>query len=154
MLPAPIEDPGGRRRPPGRYDQRSRAASRSLAVVLSVLFVAFLVSLSWLLYQRSGGEQVPLQLRGYELVGDDVVVVEFDVTPPADGTAWCLVRARQASGEEIGAEHVPVLPRPDGGAVRVRHELTVRGEAVTGEVPRCRPVPPPAGEPTAEPVSP
>jgi hypothetical protein len=156
VLPVPLDDgvgrPPGRRRPPGRYDERSRTASRALAVVLAVLFLGFLLAVVWSLYQRFAGDAVPLQVRGYEVRGTGAVVVEFDVTPPADGTAWCLVRARNRVGEEIGRQVVPVRPRGDGSAVRVRHELRTTDEAVTGEVTRCRPVPPPAGEPTAEPV--
>jgi hypothetical protein len=157
VLPAPIDDPTGRRRPAGRYDPPSRVVSRSVAVVLSVLFLGFLFALAWVLYLRFASDDVPFQLRGYEVVDDSLVIVEFDVTPPADGTAWCLVRARNAIGEEIGREFVPIEPVDGGDAVRVRHELAVTDEAVTGEVPRCRPVPPAAGEPTtapAEPVSP
>ncbi len=152
MLPAPIDDPSGRRRPPGRYDAPSRAVPRSLAVVLSVLFLAFLVAIAWTMYQRFGTGSLPLQVRGYEVLGDDAVRVEFDVTPPVDGTAWCLVRARNAAGEVIGREFVPVRPAADGGAVRVEHTIATTDLSVTGEVQRCRPDPPPAGEPTAEPA--
>jgi hypothetical protein len=151
---APLTDPSGRRRPPGRYDAPSRVASRSLAVALGVLFLAFMLVLAWTLYQRFGTEQVQLRERGYDVVSDELVLVDFDVTPPPDGTAWCLVRARNAAGEEIGREFVPVAPLESGRSVRVQHALRTRDLAVTGEVPRCRPVPPPAGEPTAEPATP
>ena len=146
--------PPPRRRPPGRYDEPSRLASRSLAVLLSVLFVGLMLAVAWALYQRSAADDVALQERGFEVLGDDAVRVEFEVVPPPGGTAWCLVRARGATGAEVGHVFVPVLPRDDGRAVRVEQELATTDRAVTGEVPRCRPVGPPAGEPTAPPVSP
>jgi hypothetical protein len=149
-----VPPPPDRRRPPGRYDEPPRLASRSLAVLLSVLFVGLLVAVAWALYQRSAADDVALQVRGFEVLGDDAVRVEFDVVPPAGGTAWCLVRAREAGGTEVGHVFVPVLPREDGEAVRVVHELATTERAVTGEVPRCRPVPPPADERTAPAVAP
>jgi hypothetical protein len=154
VLPVPIEDPSGRRRPPGRYDPPSKAVSRSVAVVLGVLFLAFMLVIAWTLFQRYGTQDIPLRVRGFDVVSDELVRIDFEVTPPEDGTAWCFVRARNAPGEEVGREFVPVEPLPDGGVVRVVHELTTADTAVSGEVPQCRPSPPGGDEPTSSPATP
>jgi hypothetical protein len=143
--------PPVRRRPPGRYDAPSRAVPRLVAVALSVLFLGFLVALAWAMYLRFGTGSLPAQVIAFELQ-DDGVRVEFEVTPPQDGTAWCLVRSRNAAGEEIGREFVEVGPADGGGVVRVEHRLATRDRPVTGEVPRCRATPPADGEPTARPA--
>ena len=149
----PPAEPTTRRRPPGRYDTPSRTASRTVAVALAVLLGGFLLAVSWSLYQRYGTEQVPVQVLSFDVRGDDRVVVEFEVTPPADEDVWCYVRARNTRGEEVGRVFLRV-PEDGGQPVRVRHELTTTDRAVTGEVPRCRPTPPADGEPTADAVSP
>ncbi|HWH29183.1 MAG TPA: DUF4307 domain-containing protein, partial [Mycobacteriales bacterium] len=143
-----------RRRPPGRYDEPSRGLPRALAVLLTALFLGLLVAVAWVLYQRYGVDDVPVRPVGFQVLGDDAVRVEFEVTPPEGGTAWCLVRAREVGGTEVGRVFVPVRPRDDGGPVRVEHELDTTQRAVTGEVPRCLPSPPPADAPTADPAAP
>jgi hypothetical protein len=144
--------PGGpppRRRPPGRYDEPSRTAARALAVVLSLLFLGLLAAIALALYTRYGGTQVPLQPRGFAVLSDDAVRVDFTVTPPAGRTAWCLVRARGATGVEVGVAAVAVRrPAGSSGPVEASYELTTTARAVTGEVPRCSPDPPPPGVPT------
>jgi hypothetical protein len=144
------------RRPPGRYDEPSRLGARTVAVLLGVLFLAFAVAITWWLYQRFGTDRVAVQVRTFSVLGDDRVRVEFDVTPPDGVTTWCLVRARNAAGEEVGREFVRVPPPDDAGgrSVRVRHVLPTTDRPVTGEVQRCRPGPPPAGSPTANPTDP
>ena len=147
---AVLPDPSGRRRPPGRYDAPSRAVPRALAVLLGALFLGLLVAIAWVLYQRWGVDDVPVRPRGFEVLSDRRVVVEFEVTPPARGAAWCLVRSRDEPGVEVGRVFVRVPAAPDGGAVRVEQELETTGRAVTGEVPRCLPSPPPDDEPTVD----
>ena len=143
-----------RRRPPGRYDEPSRAVPRAAAVLLTVLFLALMVALAWTLYQRYGVDDVPVRPTGFEVLGDDAVRVEFEVTPPDGGTAWCLVRARDEGGAEVGREFVRVPAREDGEPVRVEHVLPTTGLSVTGEVPRCLPRPPPDDAPTTDPTAP
>ena len=147
-----MSDLAARRRPPGRYDEPSRAAARALAVVMAVLLAAFVAAVVLALYQRYGDDRLALQARGFDVRSDDVVVVEFDVTPPAGETVWCFVRARSRAGLVVGREFVPV--RGEGDPVRVEHPLTTSDRAVSGEVPRCSPSSPPADAPTAEPVGP
>lgn len=148
----PVADPFPRRRPAGRYDEPSRRPARALAVLIALLFVGLLTAVVWSLYDRFGSDRLALQVRGYEVVSDRLVRVQFDVTPPDGGTAWCLVRARGRDGLEVGAEFVPV--RGDGPEVRVEHDLATTDRAVTGEVPRCSTSSPPDDAPTADPVGP
>ena len=141
-----------RRRPPGRYDDPPKGLARGLSVVVAVLFLGFLVAIAWSLYDRFGADGLLLRERGFEVQGDDAVRVEFEVSPPAGETVWCLVRARSAPGLEVGREFVPV--RGDGSVVRVDHTLETTDRAVSGEVPRCRDYAPADGEPVADPVGP
>lgn len=149
-MAAVLPDPSGRRRPPGRYDPPSRTLPRALAVLLGALFLGLLLAIAWLLYSRWAADDLPMRPRGFEVRSDREVVVEFEVTPPAGGEAWCLVRSRDEPGFEVGREFVRVPAGDDGDAVRVEHVLATTGRAVTGEVPRCVPSPPPDDEPTAE----
>lgn len=137
-----------RRRPPGRYDQPSRAAQRALAVVLGALFVGLVAAIMWTLYARYGTASVSAQVRGYQVLSDRAVRVEFEVTAPAGQTVYCLVRARDRAFADVGRLVVPV-PVPGGGRARVQQELTTSARAVTGEVPLCR-----SQQPTDEPLAP
>jgi len=138
-----------RRRPPGRYDEPSLVTQRILAVVLGLLFAGLVGAAAWTLYARYAADDVPVQVRGFDVRGDSGVVVEFEVTPPSGGTVWCLVRARELGGQEVGREIVTIPPADDGGAVRVRHLLPTTREPVTGEVPRCLAEPPTDEPPVA-----
>ncbi len=144
--------PPQRRRPPGRYDEPSRTTARVIAVLLSLLFVAVLAAVAVALYNRYGTEQLALRERGFEVQSDRAVRVDFSVSPPPGETAWCLVRARSASGVEVGAQYVPVRqPAASQEPVAVSSTLPTIERAVTGEVPRCALAPPPAGAPTGQP---
>jgi len=147
-----VTDQTARRRPPGRYDEPSRGSSRRTGVVLAVVAAGLVAALVWTLFQRYGPDGLALQVRGFDVPGDDRVVIAFEVTPPAGGTAWCLLRARDRAGLEVGRQFVPV--RGDGDPVRVEQELATTGRAVSGEVPRCSSSAPPPDAPTAEPVGP
>lgn len=118
---------------------------------LALLFLGLVAAVVWTFWSRFGRDDVGLRERGFAVLSDEAVRVDFDVTPPPGETAWCLVRARGASGAEVGYEHVPVPSRGGGSAVLVQHVLTTTERAVTGEVTRCELSPPPAGRPTAEP---
>jgi hypothetical protein len=145
-------DPGpARRRPPGRYDEPSRTASRAVAALLTVLLLGFLTAIAWVLFQRYTSDEVPFRAVGFTVLGDDAVRVELEVTPEPGTTAWCLLRSRGGDGLEVGRVFVPVAGRPDGRTVQVEQEYATSAEAVTGEVVRCRPTPPPPGSPTARP---
>ena len=147
-----VPAPPPRRRPPGRYDEPSRTTARVIAVLLSLLFVAVLAAVAVALYNRYGTEQLALRERGFAVQSDRAVRVDFSVSPPPGETAWCIVRARGASGVEVGAQFVPVRqPAASQQPVVVSSTLPTTARAVTGEVPRCALAPPPEGEPTAQP---
>jgi hypothetical protein len=142
-----------RRRPPGRYDEPSRAVPRAMALLLSALFLALLVAIALNLYARYGAQDVSVRERGFDVVSDEQVRVDFDVTSPPGETAWCLVRARGADGAEVGREFVSVSPAEGAaGEQTVRHPLPTTERAVTGEVVRCLLQEPPADAPRAGPA--
>jgi hypothetical protein len=143
--------PPPRRRPPGRYDEPSRAGHKGVAMLLGVLFVGFLTAIAYSLYTRFGVEEVPVRERGFTVLGENAVRIAFDVTVPAGETAWCLVRARSAEGVEVGRSYVRVPGAADAGTEPVRYRLATRDRAVTGEVPRCTLTPPPADARVDEP---
>lgn len=142
--PAPAARHGAQRVPPGRYDPPSRFGARVLAMLLGALVLALVVAAVWMLYQRFGSSQVRANVRTFTVVSDTLVQVDFDVVPPADRPAYCLVRARDASGAEAGRTFVTVPPAQQGRrVVTVSSQLTTRSRAVTGEVTRCLLTPPP-----------
>jgi hypothetical protein len=148
---APTAGAAGRRRPPGRYDEPRRLGQRLAAAALGLLVLGFLAAAGRQFWLRTTTEQVRTQVLAYEVVGEDAVRVEFSVDPPGE-RVWCLVRARNEAGAEVGRVFVPVDPEGDA-TVRVEHVLPTRDVPVTGEVPRCLATDPPAGEPTARPAT-
>ena len=127
-----------RRRPPGRYDEPSLLGQRTLAVTLSVLFVALLAAIVFALYDRYGNTDVGFRELGYTVVSDREVDVVFEVRRPDGAQSTCVVRARDEDGAETGRETVEIAPDADGrDLVRVTHRLATEARAVTGEVERC-----------------
>jgi hypothetical protein len=126
-----------RRRPPGRYDEPSRVASRALAVVLGVLFLGLVGAVAWTLFDRYGNPGVRYQVVGYS-TGQDRVTVDFEVAAEQGREVTCVVRARNRAGAEVGRELVDIEPLTEQQrSVRVRHELRTTDVPVTGEVQRC-----------------
>jgi hypothetical protein len=151
----PAAPPGRplRRRPPGRYDEPSRTTARALAVVLVVLFAGLVATITWTLFQRYGTPSTDVQVRGYSVLSDRAVRVDVDVAPPRGRTVFCLLRARDRHGVEVGRVFVPVTGGT-GGSVRLRQVVPTTGRAVTGEAPQCTVAAPPPDEPTAAPQTP
>ena len=139
-----------RRRPPGRYDEPSRTTARALAVVLVVLFAGLVAAVTWTLYQRYGTPSTDVQVRGYSVLSDRAVRIDVDVAPPSGRTVYCLLRARDRAGAEVGRVFVPVTGMT-GRSLRLHQVLATTGRAVTGEVPQCTVAAPPPDEPTAAP---
>ena len=137
QVPPSSSQPAPRRRPAGRYDEPSRLAGRLAAVVLGVLFLAFVLVLAWTLFVRYGQPGVRAQVVTFS-TGERQVAVEFDVAAEAGRPVTCVVRARNAAGAEVGRELVEVRPLTEGQrSVRVRHVLATTDVPVTGEVQRC-----------------
>ena len=133
-----MTSPPIRRRPPGRYDEPSRLGGRATAVVLGTCFVALLLAVVWVLFDRYGQPDVRSRLLGYSVQGDRGVVVEFEVAAEQGKAVTCVVRARNAAGAEVGREVVRVGAVPPGErTLTVRHALATTDRPVTGEVQRC-----------------
>lgn len=127
--------------PPGRYGRRRqpRRRGRWLPVLLAVALVAALGAVTIRLYQRYGDPNYRAQVISYTDITDTQVVIEFQVTVPADGSAVCVLRARSRDGAEIGREKVVIKATGGDRHPTVRHRLATTGQAMIGEVVRCRP---------------
>jgi hypothetical protein len=132
-----------RRRPDGRYDQPSRAGQRVLAVLLGVLFVGLLIAVFAALYGRFvGREDVRGRVISFDVQSDALVLLDVEASKAAGGKAYCVIRARGASGAEVGRD-VAVLD-PAGSqdrVVRGDFRLATTSRAVTGELAQCTDVP-------------
>ena len=139
-----------RRRPPGRYDDRSLIGARILAVILGALFLGLVVAIGALLYDRYGTPRVNAQTVGFSVLSDTQVRIDVQVTKEAGERAYCYVRARGEDGAEVGREAVTVdADGSDRTTIRLSHVLSTTGLAVTGEAGRCsaEPIPPPRPAP-------
>ena len=132
------------RRPAGRYDQPSLVGQRALAVLLGALFVGLVAAVFFLLYARFGQDEVRGQVLSYDVQSDRQVVIDVEVTKKSGTKAYCVIRARNRSGTEVGRE-VAVLDAAGTPAQTVRgtFRLATTARAVTGELAGC----------TAEPLS-
>ncbi|GAA1397271.1 DUF4307 domain-containing protein [Catellatospora coxensis] len=126
--------------PAGRYGRRreQRRASRSTVAVLGVLTVLAMTLIGARLYRAYGDGDYTASVTAFD-VSDTQVAVTFLIRMPADGTAVCLVRARDKTGTEVGLEEVTVRPGPDPERTMVTHRLATTGRPVTGEVKGCHP---------------
>ena len=136
---SPVTVPASaRRRPPGRYDEPSLVGQRVLAVLLAVVFFGLLAAIVVTLFGRFGQPEVRFRVLGFTVESDTTVRIDFEVTKEPGQTAYCAVRARDASGAETGREVVTIGPARDGAErVRLEHRLATAERAVTGEVERC-----------------
>ena len=137
-----------RRAPEGRYDGPSRFVGRVFAVVLGTLFVALLVAIGFLLFERLGGDQVQARVIDFQVLSDDTVRIDLEVLKPAGARAYCIVRSRGVDGAEVGRAVVVVDDRGSADrTVRIEHDLATRARANTGEAGRCSPEPIPTRSP-------
>ena len=127
--------PEVRRRPPGRYDEPSRA-TRAVSVIAAAALALGLLALGYGLYQRRSASELRYQVGGYQVLSDSEVRISFTVVTGGTKTGLCRVRARSADGLETGSEVIPVGPGTD-----VTYVLSTRARAVTGEVTGCRRTP-------------
>lgn len=128
-------------RPAARYGDRYRrpGVNRVLAMLLVTAAVAAVGWWVWVAAMASN-PAVRWQLLGFETQTEQSVDIRWSVQRDPDLAVECVVRARNAAGEEVGRDRVPV---PTGAAeeVEVRHMLTTSDLAVTGEVLACLPAP-------------
>jgi hypothetical protein len=126
--------------PPGRYGRRRAPdgrLTRRLPVLLTVAGAIFGLLLTILLYSRHGTAEYRTRVMSFQLA-EDHATVTFEVFKPADSDAVCRVRARSASGVEVGAADVPVGA---GDHVVITYTLPTTDKPVSAEVPRCGPTP-------------
>jgi Domain of unknown function (DUF4307) len=137
-LDQPIFPPGryGRRREPRRISQRT---SRWLVAIAAVIFGAVAATIGVALFKAYGEGDYSASVIRFADITDTQIVVTFTVRLPADATAKCVVRARDAAGAETGREEITVKAGPDPAGTTVTHRLLTRGRPVTGEVQGCRP---------------
>ena len=137
-----------RRRPAGRYDPPSLLGQRVLAVLMTVLLLALLAAGASFLWSRFGGEQVRGQVLSYEVVSDREVSVEVEVSKTPGAKAYCVVRARDRAGLEVGRD-VAVLDAEGTSSRTARGTFSLRttATAVTGELAGCTATPISADDP-------
>jgi hypothetical protein len=124
--------------PPGRYGRRRehRPPRKWRVAVAAVVVIAAALAITVRLFQQYGQPEYDPQVRRYFDVADNGISVEFEVRKPADKVGTCIVRARGASGEEVGKADVDA---PLGGRVLVTYRLATSQRPVVVEVPRCGP---------------
>ncbi|WP_426507922.1 DUF4307 domain-containing protein [Dactylosporangium sp. McL0621] len=124
--------------PPGRYGRRREPQPRRtwLVFVLAAVVAVAGLAVAWQLYRQYGPQDYEPQVQRFYNVTDDGITVDFVVRKDADQRATCSVRARSASGEEVGLAQVDV---PDGAEAFVTYRLATSDRPVTVEVPACGP---------------
>jgi uncharacterized protein DUF4307 len=127
------------RYPPGRYGRRREPQPRRRWLVFTLAGVVALAGLAiaWQLYAQYGPQEYEPQVQRFYNVSDDGITVDFVVRKEADKRATCSVRARSASGEEVGLAQVDV---PTGDEAFVTYRLATSDRPVTVEVPACGPL--------------
>ena len=127
--------------PSGRYGRR-REPSRTPRWV-TVVIVGGMATLTVLagvtLFKAYGERDYSASVTAFADITDTQVVVTFTVRLPPEGTAKCLVRARDETGVEAGREEIIVKAGPDPAKTMVSHRLVTRTRPITGEVHGCRP---------------
>jgi hypothetical protein len=106
-----------------------------IAVALAVLAGVAGVTL----FKAYGERDYSASVTAFADITDTQVVVTFTVRLPAEGTAKCVVRARDETGVEAGRDEIIVKAGPDPAKTVVSHRLVTRARPVTGEVQGCRP---------------
>jgi hypothetical protein len=122
--------------PPGRYGHRREPPRRRRwpVVITATIVVVAALAISVKLFQQYGQPEFDPQVRRYFDITDTSITVEFEVHKPAAKAAKCLVRARSASGLEVGSAEVDA---PAGDHVLVTYRLTTNSRPSDVEVPRC-----------------
>lgn len=130
------------RGPEGRYDRPSPVLQRLLAVFLALCVGGLVVALAVALWARATRDVVDGRVLGYDVVSEDMVRIDVEVSKRSGDRAYCIVRARGADGAEVGRDVVEVDAEgtPDE-RVRSEFDLATSSRAVTGELAGCSPQP-------------
>jgi hypothetical protein len=108
-----------------------------LVVALAAVVALAGGAIAWRLFQQYGPQEYEPQVQRFYNVTDDGISVDFVVRKDAGKEATCRVRARSASGEEVGLAEVDV---PKGAETLVTYRLATSHRPVTVEVPACGPL--------------
>jgi Domain of unknown function (DUF4307) len=127
--------------PPGRYGRRRTpgAAAKPLVAVLAAVLLAVMTFIGFRLYRAYGDQDYSAEVTRFT-TSDSAVDVEFIVRLPEGGRAQCVVRARDASGLEIGRATVDVSAGAEPEQTVATFRLATKGKPVTGELAGCGPV--------------
>ena len=127
--------------PPGRYGRRRepRRTPRWVTAVIAVALAGLTGLAGVTLFKAYGERDYSASVTAFADVTDTQVVVTFTIRLPVEGTAKCVVRARDETGVEAGREEIIVKAGPDPARTVVSHRLVTRTRPVTGEVQGCRP---------------
>lgn len=127
-------------RPADRYGaaraDRGLISGKVLAVVLGVLAVAVAVAVVAYLYEQFTAEKLSAEVVASEVVDDQTMALTADVTsnrPDEDG--YCIVRAKEYSGAEVGRAEIYVPAGQETTRVKVTFPTT--GRAYAGDVYGC-----------------
>ncbi|GHJ45951.1 hypothetical protein Cs7R123_32930 [Catellatospora sp. TT07R-123] len=107
--------------------------------MLAAVTAVAMAAIGWQLFRAYGDGDYSASVTRFTDMTDTQVVITILVRLPADGDAVCTLRARGASGAQVGQEDVTVSPGPDPARTQVTHRLVTSGRPVTGEVKGCRP---------------
>jgi hypothetical protein len=130
--------------PPGRYGRRRTpgGAVKPLVMLLAAAMTGLLVFVGFRLYRAYGDQDYSAEVTRFTTT-DSAVDLEFIVRLPAGGRAECVVRARNASGVEVGRATVAVSAGASPKRTVATYRLVTNGKPVTGELAGCEPVPAP-----------
>lgn len=124
--------------PPGRYGRRREPQPRRRWLVVAAALVVAVAGLAitFKLFQQYGPKEFEPEVQRFYSVTDDGITIDFIVHKDAGEEATCRVRARSASGAEVGRAEVDV---PAGADPLITYRLATSDRPVTAEVPACGP---------------
>jgi len=131
-------EPTARPLPEGRYGrQRTPMMKQSTGRwIAGVLVAVACVLVAYVAYVNLGSEPITAETIGYSERPGDAMEVTFRVTRDDPGKpAVCIVRVRNATGEEGGRKEVLVPPGDDGRPLRT--VIKSVGRPVAGNVFGC-----------------
>ena len=103
-----------------------------------MLFGIGVVALSLQYYDKFGEGNYDPQIIGWNDPTPTELVIQFRVLLPDDGSASCMLRARDFDGFEVGRRTVVVQAPPGGGSAEVSESVPTTAQASVGDVMGCR----------------
>ncbi len=127
--------------PPGRYGRRRThgGPAKPLVALVIVAALGLMAFIGLRLYRAYGDQDYSAEVTRFTTT-EGAVDVEFIIRLPEGGRAECVVRARDASGLEIGRSTVTVAAGVEPKRTVATYRLATKGKPVTGELAGCGPV--------------